>query len=297
MGDYGMVEQSSIERAINRAIASLTAKGVRRHQHGRQCMNILRHVLYADEVTILEARQSGFVSLAPTRIVATKKRLIIVDPSFWGLHTGRDISDSTEYTIIPYRYVISVTISKGLFFSSITIHTSSGSDNNAKGASEIHGIDHLSALNMATFIEEIIEFEGAEEETEKGAASRRRQEDAPIYSRPNMTEGISLEEARPLVLKGARFLWTGVEPIEDVARLLGTEKANIIAMSGSHLLKLTKVELEKMPQLVIISYDGIMAVHTANQLKKKFGVEAKVLRGGIMAVAASLKDQASEFLK
>lgn len=293
------MEQTLIERAIERAIVSLEKKGIRRHRHGPRCRNLLKHVLYPDEQTILEAKQSYLVSIAPIRIVATKKRLIIVDPSFWGLYTAHDLLGSTDYMIIPYRHIISVTLSKGLIFSSIKIYTSSGADLNSvlKGANEIHGVDPNHARALATFIEEVIEFEEKEESGEKSDVSGKST-DSYSYSRSTLGEGISLEEAKELVAtKGAKFVWMGIEPMEDVMRVLGVSKGNIMEMSGSHLFKLSKAEIEKMPPLILISYDGIMAVHTSTQVKKKFGLEPKVLRGGIMAVAASVKDQANEFLK
>ena len=118
--------EASSEKAIKRAVSALEASGVKKHRHSIRCMNILRHVLYIGEDTITEARQSYLKSMAPTRLVATEKRLIIVDPSFWGLWTGHDVFDSTHYIIIPYKHIVSVTVSTGLLFATIKIHTTAG---------------------------------------------------------------------------------------------------------------------------------------------------------------------------
>jgi hypothetical protein len=288
---------SGIDRAINKAWNALASKGVKRHVHGRRCINLLRHVLHADEGTLLESRQSYLVDIAPTRIIATRRRLIIIDPSFWGLYTGHDISDSTHYVIIPYKHIIGVTMSKGLLFASLKIHTIGGEETNTlmKGENEIHGMIRGDAVNLASFIEEIVEYEDEAEEEVK--PPKKVEERSYSFHRDALSEGTPFEQARALVESGgAKFVWLGVEPIEDVEKLFRVSKGMVIQMSGTHLLKHSKEEIAKMGSLVLVSYEGVMAHHTSTLMRKKFGVQPLVLQGGIVAVARYQKGGVEEFL-
>lgn len=292
--------QSSFERAMNRAVNSLKSHGIPLHVHSQRCVNILRHVLYKDEETVLEARESYLRSIAPFRIVATKKRLILVRPSFWGLYMGHDITSPTHYAIVPYKYIIGVSLSKGPLFSSIKIHTSGGVDPGisvtASGEDEIHGVDTKQAVMMTSFIEEVIEYEDEEEKAEeKGAAAPKAAE----RQKPQAASGYGtpIAESRSLVNAGkAKFVWLGVEPLDDVARVLGVKKDDIIQLSGSHLLKHTDAEISALGNIILVSYDGIMGEHTAKLMKKRFGAEPRVLRGGMIEAARNAKDGADAFL-
>lgn len=287
---------------MNRAVNSLKSHGIPLHVHSQRCVNILRHVLYKDEETVLEARESYLKSIAPFRIVATKKRLILVRPSFWGLYVGHDISSPTHYAIVPYKYIIGVSLSKGPLFSSIKIHTSGGVDPGmsvtASGEDEIHGVDTKQAVAMTTFIEEVVEYEDEEEKAEeKGSAASKTAERQRPQAASSTGYGTPIAESRGLVNSGkAKFVWLGVEPLDDVARVLGVRKEDIIQLSGSHLLKHTDAEMSALGSLILVSYDGIMGEHTAKLMKKRFGTEPRVLRGGMIEAARNAKEGADAFL-
>ena len=291
----------SSEKAVRKAWSALAASGVKQHRHSIRCMNILRHVLFIGEKTLFEARQCYLKSLAPNRIVATEKRLIIVDPSFWGLWTGHDIFDSTHYLIMPYKHIVSVTVSTGLLFATITIHTTAGTGSGPifQKENEIHGIFSTNAMIMATFLGEIIEFEEELKEEQQQKAEAEAQNHNHVYSfyREDLKTGMDYETARSIVLSNkARFVWFGVEPVEDVANLLGVNKSKVLQISANQLLSYSRKQIEQLRSLILISYDGIMAMHTSRMLNKKNGVETKILQGGIMAVARKLKDTTTEFL-
>jgi hypothetical protein len=295
--------QTSFEKAMNRAVGSLRSHGIRLHVHSQRCINILKHVLYKDEETVLEARESYLKSIAPFRLVATKKRLILVNPSFWGLYTGHDILNPTHYAIVPYKYIIGVSLSKGLLFSSIKIHTSGGVDPGSvvmKGdEDEIHGVDSKQAVAMTTFIEEVIEYEDEEEKAEeRGATATRAEERARQRPQAAASDyGIPVAECRDIVNSGkAKFVWMGVEPLDDVARVLGVRKDDIIQLSGSHLLKHTDEQIKALGEIILVSYDGLLGEHTAKLMKKRFGSEPKMLRGGMVEAARSAKEGADAFL-
>lgn len=286
-----------MQSGVDRAIAALEAGGLKRHRHGRRCMNLLRHVLHPAEETILEARQSKLVDIAPARVIATRRRLIIIDPSFWGLYFGHDIADSTHYVIIPYKHIIGMTMSKGLLFASIKIHTIGGEDPGSllKGENEIHGLKKREAVMLGSFIEDIVEYEEEEEEEREA-----RHEEHPMpysFHHEDLSVGKPFAEAKAAVLAGrARFVWMGVEPVGDVARLFGVADGRILQLSGSHLLKHTKEQIEKLGPVILVSYDGILGLHTAKLMKKRFGTEPEVVRGGIIAVAREQREGADEFL-
>jgi hypothetical protein len=290
---------TSLENAINRACSSLRKRGIGRHRHGRSCRNLLKHVLHKDEETIIEAKQSLLASINPARIIATRRRLIAIEPSFWGLYLGHDLTSSTRYAVLTYRHILSVTVSRGMLLSSIKLHVEGAVDPSStlKAETEMHGIPTSQAATMATFIEEVIELMESDEAEEKRTPVAQPQHSYSFY-KGDLSYGITFEEAKSMVESGnTRFLWMGVEPDEEVDKVLGVSRDKMVQMSGSHLLKCSKPEVEKMLPLVLVSYDGIMALHTSRMLKKKYGIDVSVLRGGIMGVASAMKEGVSEFLQ
>lgn len=288
----------SLDNAISRAVHSLRSRGIGPHVHSQRCINILKHVLYRDEETVIEARESYLKSISPFRIVATRKRLILVRPSFWALYFGHDIFSPTRYVIIPYKYIIGVSLARGLLYSSIKIHTSGGADpgsvmKGVGGEDEIEGVETQQAALMAGFIEEIIEYEGEQKAEVTVAKSQARQ---PLPQEA-AGAGTSLAECKALVSSGkARFVWMGVEPVEEVAGVLGVKAERIVQMSGSHILKQTKEQLDSLGALILVSYSGVMEEHTMKLMKKRFGKEPIILKGGIKEAAMRVREGADAFL-
>src|ERR1700677_935873 len=108
--------ETALEKAVSNAYASLRVRGITRRIHSHKRRKMLRHVLAKDEQILVEIWQSHIRSLAPAMLVATKKRILMVRPSFWGLHTGHDVISPTSFVIIPYKYIIGVSIAKGLLY-------------------------------------------------------------------------------------------------------------------------------------------------------------------------------------
>ncbi len=293
-----------MDRAIERTIAGMPP-GAKLHRHGRRCRNLLKYVLRHDEQIILEAHQSYLASISPARIVATRKRLMIVTPSFWRLYTGHDILYSTHYVIIPYKHIVGVTMSRGLLHASIKIHTYGGQDPSSAitGENEVHGMRPEEAAAVAKFVDNVIAYEEEGEEAGSGLPGKGREapaheEHSYSFYHQDLGEGMPFSEAQELVLANrARFVWMGVEPVGDVCGLLGVPKSRIMQISGTSILRHAREQVAKLGPMILVSYDGITAAHTSRLMDKTFGLKPAVLQGGIIAVARKMEVSAEEFLK
>ncbi len=266
-----------IHFGVLKAKATLQKNGIPIHVHSRRCMNLLKHVLYHNEETLLEAKQHSFQSVSPVRVVATNKRLIVVYPSFWGLWTGYDLVSPTTYAILPYKYIIGVSMSRGKMLSSIKVHTSgsvdSGSQINDNG--EVHGIKTGSAITMARLLEEIIEY--IEESPDELSARVRNESSGHLKN--NI---VGLGEAKKIVsVKRSKFVWVGIEPVAYVARLLGVPKEAVLPINPTKVNSYTEEEATALDGSVIVSYDGVLSMHLSIFLKYKFGTDIYALEGGI----------------
>ncbi len=284
---------ANFERAVAKAYASIKAQGVPEHVHSQQCTNILRQVLHKDERIVLEAKQSHWEGITPSRIVATNKRLIMVRPSFWGLHTGHDLFTPTNYEIIPYQYIQGVTVARGKAFDSIKVHHTgtSGPDQemHTHSGDEFNGIPRIEARAMSEFVEEVIEYgPDAQERTEQPQA----QEESP----PPWSKELSLEDAKSIVNeRGARFLWLGIDPVEQVAQLLDIPTSKVAITAPVELVNSGKEGVRKHGADILLSYEGEMANHVARVIKQKYGLEMYTLRGGLKDVAKRLHKEADAF--
>lgn len=266
-----------IHFGVLRAKATLRKNGIPLHVHGRRCMNLLKHVLYSGEETLLETKQHGVQSISPVRLVATNKRLIVVYPSFWGLWTGYDLVSPTTYAILPYKYIIGVSMSRGKMLSSIKVHTSgsvdAGSQINDNG--EVHGIKTDGAVTMTRLLEEIIEYIEESPEELRGRMSH----EASGGAKNNV---VPLEEAKKMVAeKRSKFVWVGIEPVTYVSRLLSVPKDMILVINPTKVNSYTEEESAALDGCVIVSYDGVLSMHLSIFLKYKFGTDVYALEGGI----------------
>lgn len=120
----------------------------------------VKPVLSEREKIILMFKQSLINDIAPTFIVATNQRLIIINNSFWGLYAGVNILAPTDYNYIPYSKITSVILVRGKLLSSLDIRLLGGFESNIspqkKTQGEIDGLRVDSALSLMKFIEEKI---------------------------------------------------------------------------------------------------------------------------------------------
>jgi hypothetical protein len=107
--------------------------------------------LEANENMLLVTRQSHMEALTPLILIATDKKLIIMKPSFFGLHLGFNILTASDASFIPYNVIKNITFSHGRYLSSITIK--------APGLGEVvvRGLKTNEAKTMLNFLERIVE--------------------------------------------------------------------------------------------------------------------------------------------
>lgn len=286
---------ASFEKAVAKAKESLREQGRLPHAYSVQSRRLLRQVLHKDEEIILEARQSHVESMTPGRIIATNKRLIMVEPSFWGLHSGHDVFTPTNYEIIPYQYVLGITIARGNKLASLKVHHTSGAqeDMRTHSGDEFNGIPLKEAAAMCNFVEEIVEF-GPDA---PDRVSKVPQLEGESVERGGPREGneVELEEAREMVTKsGSRFLWLGIEAPDAVARVLGVPKDKVITMAPAELVN-DRNSVKQHAADILLSYEGEFAIHVAHLLKRRYGTEIRTLRGGLEGVAKEVRERVDEF--
>jgi len=268
--------ETRIHQGVHKAKSSLKERGIPRYQHSPRCMKLLQHILYKDEETLLEAKQHPLQSISPVRMVATNKRLILVYPSFWGLWTGYDLISPTTYAILPYKYIIGVSMSRGKMLSSVKIHTSGSVDTGSevKDTSEVHGIKTMNAIEMTKVLEEIIEY--IEEPSQNGNHRLHHEVHDMGHSVLNLADAKKLVSDR-----ATKFVWVGIEPTQYVGRLLGVPKEHIIVINPTKINSYSEEEAAALEGSVIVSYDGILSMHISVFLKYKFGTDIYSLEGGI----------------
>ena len=268
------------DMAVKDALMLLSSNKLLTHEHGRRCYRLLKPVLYADERTILEVKQSVARNIAPVRIIATNQRLIIAKPSFWGLYAGHNLISSTKYVTIPYNNINSVTMSHGFGLASLHVHLSSGP--NAE-VDEIMGLRKREAEAVFGFLEKIVEYMVGRDHLEKTAAQP-----------PNVQEHghthVSMERARRIVKENnTRFVWFGIEPAEFAADALCIDRSGIYKVPDIYrIMDMPRPELTQYENCVLVCYNGAMSGRVSKFLMDSHGINSYVLRGGIEAVAKEL---------
>ncbi|MDE1823090.1 MAG: PH domain-containing protein [Candidatus Micrarchaeota archaeon] len=267
------------------SVTLVTSKVKNMHQHGVRCLRLIGHVLAHDEKTIIEVKQSYLNSISPDRIIATNKRIIIVRPSFWGLYIGRNLLSPTEFSMVPYKNVISVVVSKGKFLSTINMRIHGFTDASAAIRNEgvVNGIRTRQAEKFMDFIEEIVNTRrdyganGAKADGESAAMRIDAKEHAYAHS------GIGIDEARRLVASsGKKMVWLGLEPLEYVAYLLGVSQENLTKRDPKEIMELEGERLKEFEGCIFVAYSDAVSEHVINELKEN-GVAAYNLRGGILS--------------
>jgi hypothetical protein len=278
-------------------------KNVPIREHKLDYRSQLKHVLYRDEKILLEVAQSKLEVLTPILLVATNKRLIIIYPSFCGMYFNMDILNPTTYAIIPYRYIIGVSISKGKMLSSIKIHTSGSIDTGSqiKDVDEVHGIPSKRAIAMTNFLGELIQL--TEEDHKKLSSGM-------IYNNNKVTEEtqsynleikqdrfnpdllipqIELEKAHELIKENnVPIVWLGLESKDYISKILKVNQDIIKKININEIEKWSKEDILAMEGAVLLSYDGIMSLHVASLLRDKYGLVTYIIRGGLLNIMQKL---------
>ncbi len=278
-----MQENKLSEESVRKAMLSLEAKNAPPHSHGEKCYKLIRHIALAGEEIIFECKQSYLHSISPDMAIATTRRMIIVRPSFWGMYLGHDLVSPTEYSIIPYKHLISVMMSRGKMLSTIhmRIHGFTDATSSLSDEGEIYGIRTPQAVKLAKFLDEIIEYREEEEEYGmKYEHARHARSDAKD------PRAISLEDAVSMVSSSkSKFAWIGVEPTEYVSAILGVGNESVVRITTAQITEGSKDQLSMLERCVFVSYGDETSLHLASFLKAKHGIDTYVLQGGIREVA------------
>ncbi len=110
--------------------------------------------------------------MTPTSVVATNKRLIILNRATLGIRR--------DYEVILYRQITSVRLERGMVSSSVFVRvqgydTDKGLLKNGKQEGEIDGLNNNDAKALADFInQQLAEFNGAGPAAEQGGEQEER---------------------------------------------------------------------------------------------------------------------------
>lgn len=267
------VHSSKLAEAISVALSALQGSKLLKHEHTSKCHRILRPILYPNEETVLEITQSGIKSLSPRGIVATNQRLIIIKPSYWYLHMGRNLISSTSYETIPYNRIVSITLDDGILLSTLNMRLDAGTV--VTKGEEIEGLEQDDAKTMFIFLEKVT---GYLQDYNKAKG------EGAVYEPDAKIGHINMEKARRLVKqKDAKFVWLGIEPIEYAAECLCIDKQDIIKINIDEFERKGSAELQQLDGYIFTCYDGVLSGHVANALKQRYRINAYTLKGGIEA--------------
>ncbi len=272
-------------------------KGVSKHVHGFNCRRMLKHILYKDEEILLEIKQSYLEALSPAMLVATNKRLIIIYPSFFGLYLGYDLVHPTTYSLMPYKYMIGVSISNGKILSSLKIHTSGSIDSGSqiKDEGEIHGIRSAPAILLTNVIGEILQFTEQEHvrfSSKTNSNYERKNFNEEMHYTPEIPENkpmhvpsINLETAKEMIkTTNVPLIWLGVESNIYLSKLLEINYKSIKTLNIQDVERYKDDQVLGLEGAILLSYDGLMSSHLSAFLKDKYGIVTYVVKGGLYAI-------------
>ncbi len=263
-------DAKDIETAINEAVQFLPKNFAPMHEHSKRCYRVLQHILYDDEYTVLEAKQSLVKSLAPIRIVATNKRIILVNPSFSSLWLGYNIFTPTRYEVIPYGNIANITLLAGVSFSSISVYLTTGSSN---WDGSIEGLKTKDAKAMFIFMEKVTE-----------SLRKQANSHAPTAQKSSKKKRNELDLKRSMEMvrnRDAKFVWLGAHPLDYVAGILEVDKSNVMRADAGEIEKIGKAAAGKLEGHIFVCYNGAFSSSVSDYMWEKHGINTYVLHGGI----------------
>jgi hypothetical protein len=141
-------------------------------------LNAAKNIMMPDEVPYITVRQRrigpGGAAINPTSVIATNKRVIIINRTTLGVRK--------DYETIPYTQITSVRLEKGIISSSVFVRVQGydkdqGLLDNGKEEGEINGLTSHDAKILADFInQKILEIQeggsGIGDETRQSAGHK-----------------------------------------------------------------------------------------------------------------------------
>ena len=116
-------------------------------------------IISPSETIVLVLRQSLLSSISPDAVVVTDRRVIIVHHSFWGLYLKFDLLSPTKMNIVPFKNMMSVSITKGKFLATLLLRIlgSAQSTNETKFEWDVFGLNINDALKATNTIGRLLE--------------------------------------------------------------------------------------------------------------------------------------------
>ena len=116
-------------------------------------------IISPSETIVLVLRQSILSSIAPDAVVVTDRRVIIVHHSFWGLYLKFDLLSPTKMNIVPFKNMMSVSITKGKFLATLLLRIlgSAQSTDETKFEWDVFGLNINDALKATNTIGRLLE--------------------------------------------------------------------------------------------------------------------------------------------
>lgn len=139
--------EAAVEHAVKRAYQD----SGNAYKLSKKYSHIIKEYLEPEERILLGARQSRLASLSPSILLATNKKLMFLNPSFWRLHTGHVIFKVSNIQFIPYPVIMRISFTRGRRLSSIHIKTLGG------GTININDLKIKEAKLLLSFIEDVVE--------------------------------------------------------------------------------------------------------------------------------------------
>jgi Bacterial PH domain len=139
------------EAAIEHASKSVYRDPDKLYRLSKRYSRIMKEYLEPEESIAFGARQSRLVSLSPSILLATNRKLVFLKPSFWRLYLGHVIFKDSDIHFIPYRTIMSISLARGMYMSSISIKTLGG------GTISVGGLKINEAKQLLGFVEDIVE--------------------------------------------------------------------------------------------------------------------------------------------
>lgn len=134
-------------------------------------VNAIKSVLWPDEKVMITAKQrrigpGGSVTV-PTSVLATNKRLIIVNKATLGIRK--------DYESIPYKQITSVRLEKGIISSTVFVRVmgydkDQGLLKNGKEEGEIDGLHSKDAKDLSDYLNSVLDMETQAVEPQGGGA-------------------------------------------------------------------------------------------------------------------------------
>lgn len=253
---------------------------------------LLSNLLTPGEEIVMEVRQSYLHDIAPDNIVTTNKRIIIARPSFWGLYYGHNILRSSTFSIVPYKNIVTVAMTKGKIFSTVNMRISGFiSAASATGAyeGEVRGVPNADAAMFTNFVQRVIERRD-EMMNEAPPAKPSAQVQQHEASENAMMLGKAKQHVRD---NNKKFIWLGVEQRGQIMDLLGVAHDEIIKLDVGHMPHMERSELEQLEGDVFVSYGDSTSRHAVTYLKEHSNINTYFLEGGISRIAHEKLDRLS----